>query len=159
MAKKKKARAPKKESKKKADEDELEEDFLGEEEPDAAELGADEVDIEDDEDLPEEEEIDEEEAKAPAKKAKAEAEEPAEGETLQSKLRKKDAERKSRKPPVIKKTWYEFKRGTTYNPKKGLKLVRMQLTKNGATSEYMGWEKKIPKSFLKKIRAAGELKE
>ena len=56
-------------------------------------------------------------------------------------------------------TWYERKPGPTFNPKKGRKLVRMQRTANGVQSDYVGYEKKIPKSWLKKQTEEGTLKE
>jgi len=82
-----------------------------------------------------------------------------EGETLQSKARKKESIRSSKKAPKLKQEWYEFKRGNTYDPKKGLKLVRYRLYSHGAISELIGHEKRIPKSFLRKLRDEGKLKE
>lgn len=151
-ANKKKPAAKKEPKKKESEDDFLDDDFLGE--------GVATLAENDDEDL--ESDLNEEDAEiedeVPAPKV---AQKPVsdEGETLQSKLRKKEAARKSRVQPKIKKVWYEFKRGNTYNPKKGLKLVRFELTESGAQSTYMGWEKKIPVGFLKRIRASGELKE
>lgn len=119
-------------------------------------LDSDEEELELDADESDEE-ADADEEEPPAKKAKADASD--EGETVQSKVRKKEAARANAGQPKVLEKWYEFKRGNTYNEKKGLKLVEYRRTKNGAQSTYVGWEKKIPKSFLKKIRASGELRE
>lgn len=85
----------------------------------------------------------------------------AEPETPQSRARKAEAAAKkaaSKNPPVTKE-WYEWKREKTYNEKKGLKLVRVRVTRNGGQSDLVGYEKKIPKSFIAKIKAEGKLKE
>lgn len=94
-------------------------------------------------------------AEAGTKDAEPELETPA------SRARKAAAKaaKEAKKQPEVKSESYEWKREKTYNDKKGLKLVRIRVTKNGGQSEFVGYEKRIPKSFLKDIRAKGLLKE
>lgn len=49
-------------------------------------------------------------------------------------------------------TWYEYSRGLTFDPKKGLKLVKKQRTLNGVSTIFVGWEKKMPKEFVDKLK-------
>jgi len=65
--------------------------------------------------------------------------------------RLEQAEKQKIQEPV-KDTWYEWVRRPDYDPERGKKLIRVQLTATGTTSEWIGWEKKIDKAFLESIR-------
>lgn len=70
-----------------------------------------------------------------------------------------EAEKKKLKQPAVKEEWYEFTLGKTYDPKKGRKLVRKRLTATGAITDYIGWEKKVPREFLEQLKKDGLLRE
>jgi hypothetical protein len=67
--------------------------------------------------------------------------------------RVKEAARKekSKAPSPILDSWYEWVPYSA-DKKKGKKLVKKERTEGGVSSTYVGWEKKIPESFLKQIR-------
>lgn len=49
--------------------------------------------------------------------------------------------------PVIE-SWFQYVL-TPYASRKGRKVVKLSKTKNGTTSEFVGWEKLIPVEFFK----------
>jgi hypothetical protein len=61
-------------------------------------------------------------------------------ETPQHRARVKESERKKRDQVEKKFTYYRFMLPKVANEKKGRKVQRVEVTSNGATSHYEGWE-------------------
>lgn len=82
--------------------------------------------------------------------------------SIEHRARKKEAQKyKETKTnqPAVKDEYYYFKAGMTFNPKKGRKLIHVLVTKNGSTTNYVGYEKQIPVGFLKRIKSEGKLRQ
>lgn len=65
--------------------------------------------------------------------------------------RKRRAESYNEKVPVLKE-WYEWKAPHYLDHKKERKLIKKSRTKNGTTSEFVGFEKKVPLTFLEELK-------
>ena len=71
----------------------------------------------------------------------------------EQRTRQAKKEKEKRNQPAVKDEWFEYVMQGYIDHRKGRKIVMKRLTENGVTTEYLGFEKKIPASFMKKVKA------